>query len=63
MGKKMPIELPEGTKQRLEEMSKETMVPQASLIKMAVESLVANYEVKGGFIFADLLNPDHRYKK
>lgn len=63
MGKKLPIEFPEETKKRLEAMAEETTMSQVALVKLAVESLLANYEVKGGFIFADLLNPDHRYKK
>jgi predicted DNA-binding protein len=60
MGKKIPIEFPEKTKARLEQMSDELMIPQASLVRMAVESMVANYEAKGSFILVDMLNPEHR---
>jgi len=30
---------------------------------MALHSLIANYETKGSFLFADLINPEHREKK
>lgn len=41
-------------------MAEETGVAQSHLIRMAAHSLVVNYEMKGSFIFADLLNPDHK---
>lgn len=59
---KVPVALPDKVKLKLIEMSEETLIPQASLIRMAVESLVVNYEMKGSFIFADLLNPEHKIK-
>jgi len=45
---------------RLAEMAKETGLSQSTLVNLATMSLVANYEKKGSFIFADLLNPEHR---
>ncbi|PAD94375.1 hypothetical protein [Terribacillus saccharophilus] len=60
---KRQVEFSEATQKKLDTMAEETGITRIALIKMAVESLVANYEVKGGFIFADLLNPDHRFKK
>ena len=61
--KKIPVSMPETLKERLEKMSDELGLSQNQLAVMALQSLVANYEVKGSFIFADLLNPDHREKK
>ena len=55
--------MPETLKERLEKMSDELGLSQNQLAVMALQSLVVNYEVKGSFIFADLLNPDHREKK
>lgn len=46
----------------LEDMSKSTNLPMTVLANLALHSLVANYEAKGSFIFADLLNPEHRNK-
>jgi len=60
---KVIVNVPEEIKAGLERMSEETMIAQTTLVNMAIQSLVANYEVKGSFIFADLLNPDHRYRK
>jgi hypothetical protein len=60
---KVIVNVPDDLKAGLERMSEETMIPQTTLVNMAIQSLVANYEVKGSFIFADLLNPDHRYRK
>jgi hypothetical protein len=44
-------------------MSKETNLQQSQLMLMALHSLIANYETKGSFIFADLINPEHREKR
>ena len=52
--------LPEDLKERLEQMAQETRMQQSQLMLLALYSLVANYEEKGSFIFADLLNPKHR---
>jgi hypothetical protein len=60
---KVIVNVPDDLKAGLERMSEETMIPQTTLVNMAIQSLVANYETKGSFIFADLLNPDHRYRK
>lgn len=49
-------------KDELKEMSKELGLSQTDLIRMATESLIVNYRNKGSFIFADLLNPDHKVK-
>lgn len=54
--------MPETLKEKLEKMSEELGLSQNQLAVMALHSLVANYEIKGSFIFADLLNPDHRGK-
>lgn len=54
------VNLPEETKKSLEAMSKETGLSQANLIRLATLSLLENYDSKGSFIFADLLNPDHK---
>ncbi|MGG3585937.1 hypothetical protein CN395_26155 [Priestia megaterium] len=58
--KKMPVSLPESVKQDLEQMSAEVGLSQNQLMVMATQSLLANYKAKGSFIFADLLNPEHR---
>lgn len=52
--------MPEGLKEDLEKMADELGLSQNQLAVMALHSLVANYEQKGSFIFADLLNPEHR---
>lgn len=54
------ILLPDKLKEELKEMGKETGLSVNHLIKLASSSLVANYKAKGSFIFADLLNPEHR---
>ncbi|WP_047982111.1 ribbon-helix-helix domain-containing protein [Ornithinibacillus contaminans] len=59
---KFPVSLPNELKERLEKMSKETGMTQSNLIRMATHSLIVNYETKGGIIFADLLNPEHKTK-
>jgi len=58
--KKLPISLTDDIKKRLEKMAEETGIPMSSLIRMATLSMLSNYEMKGSFIFADLLNPDHK---
>lgn len=58
--KRLPINMPESLKTELEKMSEEVGLSQNQLAVMALHSLVANYELKGSFIFADLLNPEHR---
>lgn len=60
--KGITVYLTETPKKRLEEMSKETGIPQAQLINLATISMLENYKGKGSFIFADLLNPDHKQK-
>ena len=54
---------PNDLKERFNSMAEETNMTQAQLMLLAMYSLVANYEVKGSFIFADLLSPDHREVK
>lgn len=58
--KPMPVSFPVDLKAKLEAMAKETGVNQSQLIRLAVHSLVVNYETQGSFIFADLLNPEHK---
>ena len=58
--KTMPINFPIDLKEKIEQMAKETGINQSSLIRMATHSLIINYERKGSFIFADLLNPEHK---
>lgn len=52
--------IPEDLKKRFELMCEETKLQQSQLMLMALHSLIANYETKGSFIFADLINPEHR---
>lgn len=54
------ISFPEDLLDQLEQISNETRIPVTQLTLMASYSLVANYKEKGTFIFADLLNPEHR---
>lgn len=61
--KGITVYLTETPKRNLEEMSKETGIPQAQLINLATISMLENYKVKGSFIFADLLNPEHKHNK
>lgn len=56
----MPVSMPESLKTDLEKMATELGLSQNQLVVMTLYSLVANYEEKGSFIFADLLNPEHR---
>lgn len=58
-----PVKLPDDLKKDLAQMAKETDMPQSTLIRLATYSLVANYQEKGSFIFADLLNPDHKSRR
>lgn len=60
---KLQIYMPQGFKDRLEGMSEETGISQNQLILLAGYSLLANYDKSGSFIFADLLNPEHRQEK
>lgn len=56
----MLLYLTDDLKKRVEKMSEETRLSQNQLAVMALHSLVANYEQKGSFIFADLLNPENK---
>lgn len=58
--KQILINIPENLKVELEKMAKETGLSQTQLVLLSVQSLIANYDEKGSFIFADLLNPEHR---
>ena len=58
--KRMLLYLTDDLKKRVEKMSEETRLSQNQLAVMALHSLVANYEQKGSFIFADLLNPENK---
>jgi len=60
MTKRMPISMPEDLKDELEKMAKELGLSQNHLTVMAIQSLIANYNARGTFIFGDLLNPEHR---
>lgn len=55
-----PVRLPDDLKNELARMTRETDISQATLIKLGIFSLVANYKAKGSFIFVDLLNPAHK---
>lgn len=56
----LPVKFPGHVKKQIEDMSEETGITQAALIKMATQSMLINYKNKGSFIFADLLNPEHK---
>jgi hypothetical protein len=58
--KGITISFTESIKKQLEEMSKETNIPQAQLVNLATISMLENYKHKGSFIFVDLLNPEHK---
>ena len=60
MARGLSIDLPTEAKEQLVQMAKETDMSQAALIKLATLSLLENYKHKGSFIFADLLNPEHK---
>lgn len=55
---KLITQIPDDIKEDLEKMSEETRLPMTTLVNLATASLVANYKLKGSFIFADLLNPE-----
>ncbi len=52
--------IPEDLKKRFERMSKKTNFQQSQQMLMALHALVAYYDDKGSFIFADLINPKLR---
>lgn len=54
------VNLTEEAKEKLVAMAEETGLSQANLIRLATLSLLENYDSKGSFIFADLLNPNHK---
>ncbi|MFC5450448.1 methyltransferase domain-containing protein [Paenibacillus aestuarii] len=58
--KRLSVYLPEKVKAGLELMADETGLSMTQLIVMATHSLLANYEARGGSIFADLLSARHR---
>lgn len=60
--KRFPVSIPDSYKQELESMSKETGIAQGQLVMLATISMLVNYREKGAFIFADLLNPEHKNK-
>lgn len=57
---KFPVTITTKTKDRLLKMADETGLTQTQIVNMAILSVLANYDTKGSFIFADLLNPEHR---
>lgn len=59
----VPVRFTLELKEGIEKMSKETGMAQSDLVKMATISMLKNYEMKGSFIFADLLNPEHKEVK
>ncbi|MEB8615823.1 ribbon-helix-helix domain-containing protein [Bacillus cereus] len=61
--KRLQLYLPDDLKSGIVEMAEKTGLSQNQLAIMALYSLVANWQEKGSFIFADLLNPEHRTKK
>lgn len=60
MSARLPVTFPNSLKKQLEQISKEVGISQGQLVVLATHSFVANYMEKGTFIFADLLNPEHR---
>lgn len=54
------VNLTDEAKKKLVTMADETGLSQANLIRLATLSLLENYDSKGSFIFADLLNPNHK---
>lgn len=62
MSSKLVAMIPDDIKEELEKMSQETSLSMTVLVNLATQSLVANYREKGSFIFADLLNPQHRVR-
>lgn len=61
--KAIPVRVTANTKTALENMSKDTGINQSDLVRLATMSMLKNYEMKGSFIFADLLNPEHKEVK
>ncbi|NJP38959.1 hypothetical protein [Alkalicoccus luteus] len=57
---KLQVTMPATLKKELERMANETGISQNHLSVLALHSLTKNYKEKGSFIFADLLNPEHR---
>lgn len=53
--KTVMVQVPADAKSKLERMSDETGLSQSQLVVMAVHSLLANYDLKGSHIFADLI--------
>ncbi|MCC2248997.1 hypothetical protein JUJ52_03365 [Virgibacillus sp. AGTR] len=63
MDKKMSnttLAIPKTLKGDLKNMADETGMSVNHLIRLAANSLVVNYKKSGPFIFADLINPEHR---
>lgn len=60
MYKKMTLTMPVDLKNKLETVSKETYMSQNQLVLLAINSLIANYQNKGSFIFVDLLSVDDK---
>jgi hypothetical protein len=60
--KRLSVYFPPEVKAALEKMSEETGLAQTQLVVMATHSMLINYQTKGSFIFADLLNPEHKQK-
>ncbi|WP_157788950.1 hypothetical protein [Rhodococcus rhodochrous] len=58
--KRTPVKLPDQWREELEKMSEETGIAMSHLMAMATISMLVNYRTKGAFIFADLLNPEHK---
>lgn len=58
--KGITISFSEKHKKSLEDMALETSMSQAALVNLATISMLENYKQKGSFIFADLLNPNHK---
>lgn len=61
--KRLQLYIPDDLKREVEEMAEKTGLSQNNLALLALYSLVANWQAKGSFIFADLLDPEHRNKK
>lgn len=63
LSKRKTVYFTDDLKAEVEQIAEETGLSANHLIVLATYSLVANYRAKGTFIFADLLNPEHRSKK
>lgn len=55
---KTSLYMPQSLKDELKQMSEETGLQPNQLTVMAIAALLRNYEKKGSFIFADLINPE-----